>query len=117
MTPEIAKALKRSLELATKAVMAEELHVKKRGKSFFGFYETMLGEASRVKWARIVDTQVRVMPWTGLQGNVHNQEREHLADSFRDCVKFHLLSDFCMTRLSTKSTTLCIILKIPGRFL
>ena len=41
-----------------------------------------------------MDTQVGVMPWTDLQGNVHNQEREHLANSLRDCVKFHLLLVF-----------------------
>ena len=44
-----------------------------------------------MKWARIVDTQVGVMPWTELQGNVHKEVWEHLPDSFRDCVKFHLL--------------------------
>ena len=47
-----------------------------------------------MKWARIVDTQVGVMPWTDLQGNVHNKERDPLADSFMDCVKFHLLLVF-----------------------
>ena len=45
-TPERAKALKKSLELATMAVMEAELHVQNRIKSFFRFYETMLGEAS-----------------------------------------------------------------------
>jgi len=72
-TPERTKALKRSLELVTKAVMAAELHVLKRGRSFFGFYEKMLGEASQVKWVWIVETQVGVMPWTDLQGNVNNE--------------------------------------------
>ena len=74
--------------------MEAELHVLKRGKSFFGFYKTMLGESSRVRWSRIVDTQVGVMPWTNLQGNVHNKERENSAQAFRDCVKFHLLTVF-----------------------
>ena len=36
-SPERAKALERSLELAIQAVMEAELHVEKRGKSFFGF--------------------------------------------------------------------------------
>ena len=57
-----AKALERSLELATQAVMESELHLLKRGKSFFGFYKTMLGETSGVRWTRIVDTQSRLMP-------------------------------------------------------
>jgi hypothetical protein len=93
-TPERAKALERSLELATKAVVAAEKQQLKRGKAFFSFYKTLLGETSRVKWARIVGTQVGVMPWTDLQGNVLNYIREHSAGSFRDCVKFHLLSVF-----------------------
>ena len=50
-----AKALERSLELATQAVMEAGLHLLTRGKSFFGFYETMLGETLRVRWTRIVD--------------------------------------------------------------
>jgi predicted KAP-like P-loop ATPase len=74
--------------------MEAELHLLKRGKAFFGFYETMLGESSRVSWSRIVDTQVGVMSWADLQGTVHNEEREHSAQAFRDCVKFHLLSVF-----------------------
>ena len=94
MTEERAKALQKSLELATQAVMEAELHVLKRGRSFFGFYKTMLGEALQVKWARILDTQVEVMPWTDLQGNVHNKERDPLADSFMDCIKFHLFLVF-----------------------
>ena len=88
------KALEKSLELATQQVMTAELNLLKRGKAFFGFYETMLGEASRVRWTRIVDSQVGVMPWTDLQGTVNNVERDHSAESFMDCVKFHLLTVF-----------------------
>ena len=94
MTVERAKALEKSLELAIQAVMEATLQVEKRGKSFFGFYETMLGENAQVKWERIVDTQVGVTPWTDLVGNVHQTVREYSADSFRDCVKFHLLLVF-----------------------
>ncbi len=54
----------------------------------------MLGENAQVKWARIVDTQVGVTPWTDLVGNVHQTVCECSTDSFRDCVKFHLLSVF-----------------------
>jgi hypothetical protein len=86
------KALEKSLELATQQVMQAELNLLKRGKAFFGFYETMLGEAPRVRWTRIVDSQIGVMPWTDLQGVVNNVERECSAESFRDCVKFHLLT-------------------------
>ena len=74
--------------------MEAELHLLKRRKAFFGFYEIMLGESSRVRWTRIVNTQVGVMPWTDLQGTVHNEEREYSAQSFMDCVKFHILTAF-----------------------
>ncbi len=82
LSVERAKALKRSLELVIQSVMEAELHVEKRGKDFFGFYETMLGENAQVKWARIVDTQVGVMPWTDLQGNVHQTVRKYSADDW-----------------------------------
>jgi hypothetical protein len=82
------------LELATKAVMEAKVHLLKKGKAFFGFYETMLGESPRVRWARIVETQIGVMPWTNLQGVVSNVKREFSAESFRYCVKFHLLTVF-----------------------
>ena len=42
-TVERAKALEKSLELAIQAVMEAELQILTRGKSFFGFYKTMLG--------------------------------------------------------------------------
>ena len=66
ITPDIAKALEKSLELAITAVVTTEKTLEKMGKTFFSLYETLLGETSRVKWARIVETQVRVVPWTYL---------------------------------------------------
>ena len=96
--------------------MEAELHLLKRGKSFFGFYETMLGETSRVRWTRIVDTQVGVMPWMDLQGTVHNEEREYSAQSFMYCVKFHLLTVFSHDAAEHQNTTLAVTLKSLGRF-
>ena len=93
-TPEMAKALEKSLELAVAAVVTAEKTLEKRGKAFFSLYETLLGETSRVKWARIVETQVGVVPWTDLQGNVYDVKRKYSAQSFMDCVKFHLFSVF-----------------------
>jgi len=90
----MAKALEKILELAITAVVTVEKTLEKRGKAFFSLYETLLGETSRVKWARIVENQVGVVPWTDLQGNVHDVKRKYSAQSFMDCVKFHLLSVF-----------------------
>ena len=55
-TVDEKKVLEKSLELAIQAVMEAELHLLKRGKAFFGFYKTMLGEGPRVRWTRIVDS-------------------------------------------------------------
>ena len=41
-----------------------------------------------------METQVGATPWTELKGNVQNNTRAHSVESFRDCVKFHLLSVF-----------------------
>ena len=79
---ERGKALEKSLELATQQVMEAELALLKRGKAFFGFYETLLGEASRVRWTMIVDSQVGVIPWTDLQGTLHNVECDFSAQAF-----------------------------------
>ena len=41
-----------------------------------------------------MDTQIGATPWTDLKGNVQNLARENFVESFRVCVKFHLLSVF-----------------------
>ena len=41
-----------------------------------------------------MEAQVGAANWTNLQGNVQEVAREHSIESFRDCVKFHLLSVF-----------------------
>ena len=46
ITPERAKELEKSLELATTAVDVAEKTVLKRGESYFSLYETLLGETS-----------------------------------------------------------------------
>jgi hypothetical protein len=63
-TLERTTALKKSLELATTAVVVAEKALLKRGEAFFALYKTLLGESSQVKWSRIVDTQMGVIPWT-----------------------------------------------------
>ena len=117
--PERANALEKSLELATTAVVVAEKTVPKRGKAFVSLYKTLLGESSQVKWSRIVDTQIGVIPWTDLQGNVQNIACENSIDFFLDCVKFHLLTDFAYDAAEHQKyyiIILAITLKIPGRF-
>ena len=76
----------------------------------------MLGESSQVRWSRIVDTQVGVMPWTDLQCFVHNEEREHSAQAFRDCVKFHLLTVFFHDAAGNQKYYISHYLQSSGRF-
>ena len=62
-----------------------------------------------------MDTQDGVMPWTDLQGNVHNEVREHLPDSVRDCVKFHLLSVFLYDAAEHQKYYISHYLKKPSK--
>ncbi len=114
-TPERAKALNKSLELATAGVVVAEKTVLKRGKAFFSLYKTLLGENSQVKWSRIVDTQIRVIPWTDLQGNVQNIACVHSVDSFRECVKFHLLLVFAYDTAEHQKYYISHYLKKPRK--
>ena len=58
------KVLQKSLELATTAVKLAERTIPIKEKNFFSLYETLLGDNARVKWPRIVDTQIGAAPWT-----------------------------------------------------
>ena len=97
-------------------MLEAELHLEKRGNAFFRLYKTMLRENARVKLASIVDTQVGVMPWMDLQGNVHQAVSEYSTDSFRDCVKFHLLLVFTYDAAEHRKYYICHQLKSLGSF-
>ena len=47
-----------------------------------------------MKWSRIVGAQIGAANWTNLQGKVQEIACEYSVESFRDCVKFHLLFVF-----------------------
>ena len=95
------EALEKSEDLARTAVLLADKALPRRGKHFFTLYETLLGENAQVKWCQIVEAQVGAANWTNLQGNVQEVAREHSIESFRDCVKFHLLSVFFTRRQGT----------------
>jgi len=88
------KALEKSQELARTAVLLAGKALPRRGKQFLSLYKMLLGENAQVKWCQIVEAQTGAANWTDLQGNVQEVAREHSIESFRDCVKFHLLSVF-----------------------
>ena len=65
------------------------------GNAIFGLYENLLDETALLKWNKIVQKQIGVTLWTGLNGNVHTDKaRPKTVMSFKDCVKFHLLQVF-----------------------
>ena len=88
------KALEKSQALATSALFFATKAIPRRGKKFFALYKTLLGENAQVKWSRIVGAQIGAANWTNLQGKVQEIAREYSVESFRDCVKLHLLSVF-----------------------
>ena len=115
-TVERAKALEKSLELAIQAVMEAKVHRGKRGKSFFGFYKTMLGEKAQVEWARIV-----ILKWESCPGRIYKVMCTKLFVSIPQIPLGTVLSfTYCpfllMTRRSTKITILVTFLKSIGRF-
>ena len=85
------KALEKSEELVRTAVLIAAKALPRKGKHFFTLYKMLLGEDARVEWCQIVEAQIGAANWTDLQGNVQEVAREHSIESFRDCVKFHLL--------------------------
>ena len=88
------KALVKSQELASTAVILATKALPRRGNQFFSLYKLLLCENARVKWWRIVKAQIGAANWTYLQVNVQETPREHSVESFKNCVKFHLLLVF-----------------------
>ena len=94
-----------------------EKAIPKKGVNLFSLYVTLLGDSAQVKWSQIVETQVGATPWTDLKGNVQNLAREHSVESFRDCVKFHLLSFFSHNAAEQQKYYISHNIRKPRRFL
>ena len=63
-------------------------------KGFFSLYANLLSKVAQFRWDKIVSSQVGTAPWTDLQGNEHEKERDKSMESFQDCITFHLLDMF-----------------------
>ena len=63
-------------------------------EGYFSLYANLLSEDARYRWDKIVTSQIGAAPWTDLQGNEHEEEREKSMESFQDCLTFHLLDMF-----------------------
>ena len=70
----------------------EEMDIATR--KIFALYKNLLGKCALIKWNKIVATQIRRVPWTDLNGHINNTPHAKMLKSFKDCVKFHLLTIF-----------------------
>ncbi len=84
---DLKASLKDTLLEKKKAIEAKAT----AAECFFSLYVNLLSEDARFRWDKIVSSQVRTAPWTDLQGNEHEKEREKSMESFQDCITFHLL--------------------------
>jgi hypothetical protein len=83
----------------------------------FVLYKNLLSKNARHKWTTIVESQVNADTWTDLQGTVHTVARSPLYQSFKDCVKFHLLTVFPLDAAEHERYYLNVHLKNPARVL
>ena len=98
--------LEKKVALEAKATAAE---------GFFSLYANLLSEDARFRWDKIVASQVGAAPWTDLQGNEHEKEREKSMESFQDCITFHLLDMFPGDAAEQQRFYISNVLKKPQR--
>ena len=98
--------LEKKVALEAKATAAE---------GFFSLYANLLSEDARFRWDKIVASQVGAAPWTNLQGNEHEKEREKSMESFQDCITFHLLDMFPGDAAEQQRFYISNVLKKPQR--
>ena len=96
--------LEKKVALEAKATAAE---------GFFSLYANLLSEDARFRWDKIVASQVGAAPWTDLQGNEHEKEREKSMESFQDCITFHLLDMFSNDATKQQCFYISNVLKKP----
>jgi hypothetical protein len=98
--------LEKKVALEAKATAAE---------GFFSLYANLLSEDARFRWDKIVSSQIGAAPWTDLQGNEHEKEREKSMESFQDCITFHLLDMFPGDAAEQQRFYISNVLKKPQR--
>ncbi len=84
-------------------------------EGFFSLYANLLSEDARFRWDKIVTSQVGAAPWTDLQGNEHENERDKCMESFQDCITFHLLDMFPGDAAEQQHYYISNVLKKPQR--
>ena len=89
--------------------------LEKAGTAIFALYENLLGETALLKWNKIVASQIGTHPWTDLKGESHDTIRMKTVKSFKDCVKFHLLTVFSQDAAERQKYYINVHLRKPAQ--
>ena len=69
-------------------------NMEKTGTATFALYKNLLDETALLKWNKIVASQIGTYSWNDLKGKSYDTICTKMVKSFKDCVKFHLLTIF-----------------------
>jgi hypothetical protein len=98
-------------------VRDKDLNCDEVAGKMFVLYKNLLSKNTQHKWTTIVDFRVDADMWTDLKGIVHDLAHRPLYQSFKDCVKFHLLSVFPLDAAEQERYYINVHLKKPTRVL
>ncbi len=95
------------LEKAKKAAEDAQDAMTAAASKMFAFYLNLLSPKCKYVWNKIIIKQTESNPYVNLLG-------VSLKGPFNDCVMFHLLTMFPLTRQNKKSTTSPMYLRSPS---
>ncbi len=72
-------------------------------------------EKARQPWMIIMTEQINAAPWIEIQGVKHAVQCSKLWDSFMECIRFHLLTNFWNDAAETKMYYISNCLKKPNQ--
>ena len=107
--------LQENLKKANAELAKKKGKAKAAAEGFFSLYANLLSEDARYHWEKIVKEQCETYPWTNLQGEECGRERPKSLQSFKDCVKFHLLNVFRNDAAERERYYISNVLKKPQR--
>ena len=113
--PDPLADLQENLKGARAKLASAKVKQKTAAEGFFLLYANLLSEDARYHWEKIVKEQCETYPWTNLQGEECGRERPKSLQSFKDCVKFHLLNVFRNDAAERERYYISNVLKKPQR--
>ena len=90
---EVARAKAEFAKVSTKFRFHNK-NMEKAAKAIFPLYKNLLGKSALIKWNKIVANQIGTSLWTNLNGHTNDTIHKKMIKSFKNCVKFHLLTIF-----------------------